>query len=271
VPDQVIVVRWEALGEKPLIAALAAGRDDLRDGGTEVSYDDTERTIDGVSTNRVIELHTMYGTAVNGEHPGVRFAGCAAMRCDEEEPATREIVRTPTATLGKVAGTPGIGRESHAYTVVIAGATDFRAYIDPPVRLKDPRLTAQEIARAAIDRPFDELLGRHLASFTPPMERVSLDVGTSDQATKPTDVRLRELRAGAGTPRRSGRPLALLPPLPVRPLSAGLLLATGHDAGQPAGPVELPHRGALERRLPHQHQPADELLARGDREPRGVP
>jgi len=200
VPDQVIVVRWEALGETPLIAALAAGRDDLRDGGTEVAYDDTERTIDGVSTNRVIELHTMYGTAVNGEHPGVRFAGCAAMRCDEAEPATREIVRTPTATLGKVAGTPGVGRESRAYTVVIAGATDFRAYIDPPVRLKDPRLTAQEIARAAIDRPFDELLDRHLASFTPPMERVSLDVGTSDQATKPTDVRLRELRAGADDP-----------------------------------------------------------------------
>ncbi|MFZ9692504.1 MAG: glycosyl hydrolase family 95 catalytic domain-containing protein, partial [Phycisphaerales bacterium] len=199
-PDQVIVIRWEALGEKPLIAALAAGRDSLRDGGMDVAYDETERTIDGVSTRRTIEFHTLYGTAVNGEHPGVRFAGCAAMRCDEAEPATREIDRTPAATLGKVEGTPGVGRESRAYTVVIAGATDFRAFIDPPVRLKDPRLTAQEVARAAIDRPFDELLARHLASFTPPMARVAIDLGTSGQATKPTDVRLRELRAGADDP-----------------------------------------------------------------------
>ncbi len=199
-PDQVIVVRWEALGEKPLIAALAAGRDDLRDGGIDVAHDESERTIDGVSTRRAIELHTMYGTAVNGEHPGVRFAGCAAMRCDEAEPATREIARKPAATLGKVEGTPGVGRETRAYTVVIAGATDFRAYIDPRIRLADPRETVKNIARAAIDRPFDELLARHLASFAPVMSRVALDLGTNAQAKKPTDVRLAEFRKGAEDP-----------------------------------------------------------------------
>ena len=199
-PDEVIVIRWEALGEKPLIAAIAAGRDDLRDGGTEVAYDETEQTIDGISTRRVIELHSMHGTAVNGEHRGVRFAGCAAMRCDEAESATREIARKPAATLGKVEGTPGIGRESRAYTVVIAGATDFRARIDPRIRLADPKETVKNIARAALGRSFEELLARHLASFTPVMDRVSIDLGTSEQAKKPTDVRLRELHGGANDP-----------------------------------------------------------------------
>ncbi len=199
-PDQVIVIRWEALGQKPLIAALAAGRDELRDGGTDVAYDESVQMVEGVSTRRVIEFHTMYGTAVNGEHGGVRFAGCAAMRCDEADSATREIARKPAATLGKVEGTPGVGLESRAYTVVIAGATDFRAFIDPTIRLKDPKITARETAKAALARPFEELLERHVASFTPVIDRVAIDLGTSEQAEKPTDVRLRELRAGADDP-----------------------------------------------------------------------
>ncbi|HAW94994.1 MAG TPA: alpha-L-fucosidase, partial [Phycisphaerales bacterium] len=50
------------------------------------------------------------------------------------------------------------------------------------------------------DRGFDRLLGRHLASFTPVMERVSLDLGRTPQEGKPTDVRLEELRAGREDP-----------------------------------------------------------------------
>ncbi len=171
--DEVVVVRWEALGDRPLVAAVAIGRDELAGGGTKLSVEELESRVDATPARRTTEFHAVYATAVNGEHAGVRFAGCAAMRCDDESGATVEIARKPAASVGKVEATPGVGRETRAYTVVVAGATDFRAFIDPTVRLADPRLTAADRARAAIERPFDELLERHLASFAPAMSRVS--------------------------------------------------------------------------------------------------
>ncbi|MFM1821835.1 MAG: hypothetical protein RI967_101 [Planctomycetota bacterium] len=199
--DEVVVVRWEALGDRPLVAAVAIGRDELAGGGTKLSVEKLESRVDATPTRRTTEFHAVYATAVNGEHAGVRFAGCAAMRCDDESGATVEIARKPAASVGKVEATPGVGRETRAYTVVVAGATDFRAFIDPTVRLADPRLTAADRARAAIERPFDELLERHLASFAPAMSRVSLDLGGDPAlAARTTDERLAAVRKGADDP-----------------------------------------------------------------------
>jgi len=190
--DAVIVVRWEALGEKAIVAAIATGRDELVDGGAEASHEE-----DGGGTT-VFELR--FGTAVNGEHRGVRYAGCAAMRIEGAQPKRAEIARLPERSLGQVEGSGRVGFETRAYTVVIAGATDFLAGIHPNIRLADPRITAKSRAKEALARTFDDLLARHVSAHRAVMDRVTLDVGSSLQSAKPTDVRLAEFRQGAGDP-----------------------------------------------------------------------
>jgi len=198
--DNVIVVRWEALGEKPLLAAIGAGRDELIDGGQEIDSESATVVYGGVEQRVQREFNTRFGYAVNGEHRGVRYAGCAAIQFDEPKPNAVQITTKPGASLGKVEGYSNMAHESRGYTVVIAGATDFIAGIMPNVRLADPKVTAKLTVRGALSQTFDELLARHLADYAPRMARVSLDVGTSAQAAKPTDVRLAEFKAGAEDP-----------------------------------------------------------------------
>ena len=198
--DNVIVVRWEALGEAPLIAAIGAGRDELVDGGAAIELDDATVVTSGVERRVRREFHTRYGTAVNGEHVGVRYAGCVAIQFDEAAPKTVQVAAMPPASLGKSEGYSKVACESRGYTVVIAGATTFLAGIHPNIRIADPKVTAKLTAREALSRSFDELLARHLAEYRPRMARVNLDVGTNAQAAKPTDTRLAEFKAGADDP-----------------------------------------------------------------------
>ena len=190
--DQVIVVRWEALGDTPLLAAIARGREEVVDGGNGVSVEDG------------IAFYTQTGVAVNGEHRGVRYASAVGLKVDAAIGEPVEIARNPGdssgKSTGKVESVDRTATRTRAYTVVIAGGTDFRAHIDPAVRVMDPTVFAMNTARAALARPFDELLARHLASFSPVMSRVSLDVGGDAQAAKATDVRLAEFKAGAADP-----------------------------------------------------------------------
>ena len=79
----------------------------------------------------------------------------------------------------------------------------------------------------------------------------------------PTDERIRRFR-------RRQRPATGGALLPVRPLSAHQLLASGRPAGNLAGPVEREHEPALAKQIHHQHQHRDELLARRVRQPRRV-
>ena len=62
--------------------------------------------------------------------------------------------------------------------------------------------------------------------------------------------------------RRIRTPALLSAALPIRALPAHRQLAPAHPAGQPAGHLERPGPAALEQQLHHQHQHADELLAR---------
>ena len=190
--DPVIVVRWEALGDKPLVAAIAMGRDELVDGGSEIGSEE----VDGVERF----FHTCFGTAVNGEHRGVRYAGCVAMRVDGTNPVRVEIARHPEQSLGKVRSSERVGLETRAYTVVITGATSFIAGVNPAVRIADPKITAKSQANDALASTFDELLERHTKRYAEVMGRVTLDIGTTPQATKPTDVRLADFRNGADDP-----------------------------------------------------------------------
>ncbi|MFZ9914253.1 MAG: glycoside hydrolase family 95 protein, partial [Phycisphaerales bacterium] len=193
--DDAIVVRWEALGEKPLVAALAAGRDELVDGGVEVGSDDVALVPGSLVLSQILS-----GTAVNGEHRGVRHAGCAMLRFDERDPKALADANRDSSVLGRVCGVTGPTHETRGYTVVITGATDFIAYVNPAVRIADPKHTARRLAQEALVRPFDELLARHVAAHQELMGRVTLDVGATAQAAKPTDVRLAEFRNGADDP-----------------------------------------------------------------------
>ena len=198
--DSVIVVRWEALGDKPLRAAIGTGRDDVVDGGAEIASEDATVATDGVDRRVQRQFHVRYGYAVNGEHRGVRYAGCAAVQFDEPDPKSVPIADKPAKSLGKLEGFDNIARESRGYTVVIAGATSFLAGIHPNIRIADPKVTAKQVARDALSRAFDELLARHVADHAPRMARVGLDIGKTAQDAKPTDVRLAEFRQGADDP-----------------------------------------------------------------------
>ena len=189
--DDVIVVRWETDAPDGMHAVIGVGRPEIREGGTEAG---TEVGGDSTATT-VGDSMLMTGRAINGDHPGVRYAGFASMRGDALHELPEEVTVPAASRLGAVSGHTNSARRVRAYTVVIAGATDM-----PGHGVSDPEAEVRKIAGRALDRGFDALLARHLASFQAPMQRVSIDLGTSPQAAKPTDVRLEELREGADDP-----------------------------------------------------------------------
>lgn len=178
-PDQVIVVHWETENPAGFVAAPTRGLP----------------PVPGISDERVNAperaVAMQFGQAVNGDHPGVEWATAVAHRLDE--PIGGDDPTSPC----------------RSYTVVVAAATDYVVRIasvgrygrpDPRPILRSPRDTALARANAALDRDFDDLLERHVAVFTPVMERVTLDLGETSQAAKSTDVRLEELKAGREDP-----------------------------------------------------------------------
>ena len=185
--DDVIVVRWETDAPDGMHLAVAIGRDQAHRGGTVVGGED--------SNAKVRTSSLLHGQAINGDHPGVRYAGIAVAEGDAIGGEGERIPVPDAEVLGEVRSHPTTARRVRAYTVVVAGATDMPGYGVP-----DPRVEVAARAEAALGIGFDDLLIRHLDSFQPPFDRVSIDLGTSPQAVKPTDVRLAELRAGAEDP-----------------------------------------------------------------------
>jgi len=106
----------------------------------------------------------MTGRAVNEGHPGVHFACVVEMRREAEEAAT----------------------------LLIAGATDYHG--------EDPIEAAQSYLEAASHMDYSRLKAAHIAEHSGLFDRVSLELGTTEQAEKPTDVRLAELQEGAADP-----------------------------------------------------------------------
>ncbi|MBT8398439.1 MAG: glycoside hydrolase family 95 protein, partial [Gemmatimonadetes bacterium] len=106
----------------------------------------------------------MTGRAVNEGHPGTRFAAVVEAR-----------------------------RESgQAQTLLIGAATDYHG--DDPLEL------ALSHVEAASRVEYPRLKAAHVAEHRALFDRVSIDLGTSLQAEKPTDVRLGEFRDGASDP-----------------------------------------------------------------------
>jgi alpha-L-fucosidase 2 len=103
----------------------------------------------------------MMGRAVNDGHPGVRFACVVQVRPEDEGSST----------------------------LLIGGATDYHG--DDPLELASSRVDA------ASSEDYARLRDAHVADHRALFDRVSLELGTSVQAERPTDVRLAELRDGA--------------------------------------------------------------------------
>ncbi|MEI6751880.1 MAG: glycoside hydrolase family 95 protein [Paludibacter sp.] len=79
--------------------------------------------------------------------------------------------------------------KANTATIYISIATNFKNY-------KDISADAQERATAylqkALAKPYNQLLSEHTLSYQKYFNRVSLNLGSSEAANKPTDVRIRE-------------------------------------------------------------------------------
>jgi alpha-L-fucosidase 2 len=79
----------------------------------------------------------------------------------------------------------------NAVTLILVAATSYNGFDKSPSRQgKNPVALCQQQATAA-RADYAELLRRHIADFTALMDRVSLDLGQTPAALRPTDERLR--------------------------------------------------------------------------------
>ena len=176
---------------------------------------------------------------------GLGFAGCVAAVASGGATQT-------TADAIVVEGADSL-------VLLIAAATQFRA--------SDPESTARKQVEAAAAKPYDSLRRAHVEDHQRLFSRVSVNLGAvpPEVAQLPTDQRLERVKNGAEDPGmvalyyQYGRYLLMGSSRP------------GTPAGQPSGRLERAHERALELRLPHQHQPPDELLAGRARESLRVP
>ena len=73
-------------------------------------------------------------------------------------------------------------------TLILAGATNFRTYRDVSA---DPRRQNDETLRAAVGQPYEALREEHVRDHRELFRRVSLDLGRTPAADRPTDERIR--------------------------------------------------------------------------------
>ena len=154
---------------------------------------------------------------------------------------------------------------ANAVTILLAAATGFRGYGNPP-DLPASELAARNNRRldAAAKKPYRRLLADHVADHQRLFRRVSLDLGPSPSAALPTGDRLEAARK---TPD---------PGLAALHFQFGryLLIASSRPGSQPANLQGIWNdevRPPWSCELHHQHQHGDELLARGDDQSRRVP
>lgn len=121
--------------------------------------------------------------AVNGEHPGVQFAADAVLVGGRQ---IHEVDRGMHVFGG------------NELTVLIAGSTDYSQH--KGYSSSDPAGKNRAILEAAKGRSYADLLARHLAAHREMADRCQMGLPATQQASKPTDQRLREYRNGADDP-----------------------------------------------------------------------
>jgi len=134
------------------------------EGGLQPVLRLTRPELPGGSVDHDGDRIVMTGRAVNEDHPGVRFVCVVGIRRETEE----------------------------ATTLLIGAATDYGG--------EDPLEVASSHVEAASHLEYSRLKAAHIAEHRSLFDRVSLDLGTTQQAEKPTNVRLAELKEGAADP-----------------------------------------------------------------------
>ena len=155
-PDQVIVLRISA--DKPGSVTFTATLDTLH------------------KTSQVHKVADQLALAGQVEEGGLKFE--ARLRANAE--GGKVTVKDDGITV----------EGANAATLVLAGATSFKNYKDISA---DPAARCEATMKAVAGKTFDDMLKAHVADHQKLFRRVVLDVGKTDAAAKPTDVRLREV------------------------------------------------------------------------------
>ena len=102
---------------------------------------------------------------------------------------------------GKVSATnEGLRVEgANEVLLLLTAATDYRMQL-PDWRHGDPEMKTAEQLAVAAKKSFKKLLGDHATDYQKLFNRMSLDLGTSENAKLPTDERLKALQSGASDP-----------------------------------------------------------------------
>ena len=129
-----------------------------------------------------------------------------------------------------------IVEKADAVTLLVAAATSFVSYKDVSA---DAEGRVAGVMGQAAGTPFATLRAAHIAEHQRLFRRVSIDLGATADSARPTDERL-QLFTGANDPIAAGAAV------PIRPLPAHLVVATGDAAGQPAGSLERRHEPAVD-------------------------
>ncbi len=168
--DQAVVVRLTA--DKPGSISVDVGLDRPADFEVQI-----------VGPNRL----SMFGQASQGgKHKGVKYH-------------TRLAVKLEGGRLAEKDKSFSISN-ADAVTLLLVAATDYN-FDDPykPLKKDLAKVCAKQLA-AVSRRSFDQMTDEHIAEHRRLFRRVSLDLGSTEAATKPTDERLRALRDGAEDP-----------------------------------------------------------------------
>ncbi len=162
--DKVIVVRLTA--DKPGSISFTAGMQTPQQAGVTVDSG-----------------NTLVMSGVNGDDNGIKGALKFQAR-----------VRILTAGGGSTATENTISvTGADSATLLIAIATSYKNFQDVS---NNPELIVKYELDAARRLPFDNLLKSHIAEHQRLFRRVSLDLGTSDSASLPTDVRIQHFPDG---------------------------------------------------------------------------
>jgi len=82
---------------------------------------------------------------------------------------------------------------ANALVIRLVAATNFKSYNDITA---DPSARCAALLKQAVDRSWDDALKVHLADHQALFRRVSLDLGRTSEADKPTDERIKNFAAG---------------------------------------------------------------------------
>ncbi|WP_164714306.1 glycoside hydrolase family 95 protein [Chitinophaga rhizosphaerae] len=181
-PDNIIAVHISASKPGALNAVISITRPDPRD--TAQKLKDAKVTAIGrqlLMDGQIIDKNGRENKGPEGAH--MRFAGIVQVT-----PSGGTAVAKNGTIQVKGAG---------AVTLYIQGATSYNAAkmdLDPGAAVAVAK--CRRLLTAASAKPYAAIKSKHIADFSPVMQRVSLDLGTSVNANLATDERLALVRKG---------------------------------------------------------------------------